>query len=68
MDVVDRISNQIPQEMFDRVDEDGVATCSTRDGHIFLFTAGTLRRLLSDAESSDGRVIVFVRSPAEGSS
>lgn len=44
------------------IEQQGAAAFAVEDGHVLVFTVGTLEELLARAlESKDGRVIVFVK-------
>lgn len=50
------------EELFSRVEEEGVSLVTTADGTIFVFSYDMLLRLLEDAKNSkEKNVLIFVK-------
>jgi hypothetical protein len=62
------VPTDVVQQLFDRVEKEGVACATVADGHVLVFKESALERLLQDAKKNlKGQVVVFVRRPPKES-
>jgi hypothetical protein len=57
-------NNDDLDEVFSRVNSDGIASVKVRDGHVFVITLDKLRELVKVGEAANkDRIVLFIQDP-----
>jgi len=58
-------TNKLIEQLFDRVESEGVATAQVKDGRLLVLKRAVLERLLQDVmKSENGTVVLFIKDPS----